>query len=554
MKAEDATLQAILNSPNQYVIPVFQRYYSWSKENWETLWTDITELLDPDQPSRAHFMGSLVFVPEPLLPNKVPAFQIIDGQQRMTTLSLLLCALRDLSHSRNFDTLAEEITKTFLVHPYKHGREQFRVYPRQRDRAQYMAAVTDPDSINATGPIGDAVRYFYDRIAELPESHTEEGLREFFGILKARLEFVHITLQGENPYRIFRSLNSTGVDLSEGDLIRNFMFMHVSLDKQDDFDDELWKPLEARFEDLEGKISTSLLSNFFRDFLMRTGQYVPPTATFQIFERTYDSGSFKADALARELAHHAALYDIIRGVNPHPHNAVNAALKKLRQLDSSTTYPLLLNLMLKVEQGIMNEDDLLTSIEMLAGFILRRFICGEQSRAYGRWFVSACANIGNNPLPGLAAFLANKGFPNNATFKARFTHANIYGSRYGRSILETLELTFPDKERASLANASIEHIMPQTLTEAWRTDLGLEEAERIHAEWLNTIGNLTLTAYNSELQNDSFADKSEEYAKSHINLTRQIAQDYTTWTETDILDRGQRLAERAAKVWVGPEA
>lgn len=226
-------------------------------------------------------------------------------------------------------------------------------------------------------------------------------------------------------------------------------------------------------------------------------------------------------------------------------------LGKLRQLESSTTYPLLLNRAIRAAQGHITQAQLAHAIDLVASFILRRFVCGEQSRPYGRWFVSACAGLANDSIEEVRAFLVGKGFPDDARFKSQFVHANLYGSRYGRAVLEDLEMAIPDKERATLANATIEHIMPQTLTTEWHEDLGLE-AERIHAEWLNTPGNLTLSAYNSELQNKPFADKFKEYEQSNINLTRQIA-DYATWTEPDIQDRGQRLAEVAAKVWIGPD-
>lgn len=327
MKAEDATLQAILNSPNQYVIPVFQRYYSWDRENWESLWNDVAELLEPDQATGTLFLGSLVFVPEPLFPNRVPAFQVIDGQQRMITLSLLLCALRNLAKAQKLETLQQEIAETFLIHRFRKGREHFRVYPRQRDRQQYLDAIMSATQ-KVGGQIGAALDYFTRQIEEMNGANSEEGLREVFNTIQARLQFVHITLQGENPYRIFRSLNSTGVDLSEGDLIRNFMFMHVPVHEQDEFDDTLWKPLERRFEDGSGKINTWLFSSFFRDFLMKEGQYVPPTATFQTFETVYEHSAFDPHEVARDLTGNANLYDMIRGVIPYPDENVNMALGK----------------------------------------------------------------------------------------------------------------------------------------------------------------------------------------------------------------------------------
>lgn len=549
MKATNLNLQGVLNSANQYVIPVFQRFYSWGESDWKRLWEDIIEIQGPDHPTHSHFMGSLVFVPEKLYPDRVPAFQVIDGQQRLITLTLLLCALRDTAQKHGFDMLAAEITQTYLVHPFKKGSEYFRVYPRQRDRGDYMAAI-DQKGL-AAGRAGEALAYFTQQIATLPDATTEDGLRAFFDLLKASIDLVTITLEGENPYRIFKSLNSTGVDLSEADLIRNFIFMHVPIADQDAFDDSYWVPLEKHFEKSDKSLDGNALSAFFRDYLMRTGRYVPPAGTFQAFETRYHNGFVPVD-LVQELARCAISYDKIRGLLQHPDSHANNALRKLRQLESSTAYPLVLNLMERVETGTMSITDLVQAVELLSGFILRRFVCGESSRAYGRLFVAVCNELGDDALAGLRTSLAKRGFPDDTRFTTTLIRFPLYGSRYTRSILETLERYHEHKEPADLTLAQIEHIMPQTLSNEWLVDLG-PDAPAIHAAWLHTLGNLTLSAYNPELQNHAFRVKREEYKNSNIIMTRRLAE-RTTWDAQAIEERGQRLAELAAKVWVGPDA
>ncbi len=551
MKASDITFHSVLNGPNQYVIPVFQRYYSWDKDNWEQLWTDLTELLEPENANRAHFMGSLVLVPQqPMLPDKVPAYQVIDGQQRMITLSLLLCAIRDVAKDSQPE-LSEEVTQTLLIHPFKKDRERFRVYPRQRDREHYISAIEG--QALPVGRIRDALDYFRDKVRGLSESDTQCDLQTFLELLRSRLDFVYITLEGENPYRIFRSLNSTGVDLSEADLIRNFVFMHVPVEEQDNFDDTAWKPLERHFEDSLGILNGAVMSSFFRDFLMRAGHYASPTATFDAFDETYGKTQFSPTDLAAELRRHSVMYDFIRGMARHPDTAINDALAKLGQLESSTTYPLLLNLMRQVQDQTMTSNDFVTAVELLSGFIMRRFICGGSSRGYGRWFVAACRDLEEtadvNPVTRLQGILLTRGFPDDERFKSSFLRFSLYSSRYGRSVLEALELAHPHKERGDVALAQIEHVMPQTLSQAWKADLG-EEASRVHSEWLNSIGNLTLSAYNPEMSNNPFAEKRQEYAKSNIVLTRQLAE-HSSWGEAEIAERGRRLAAVASNIWRG---
>jgi hypothetical protein len=506
------------------------------------------EIQSPDHPTHSHFMGSLVYVADTHYPERVPAYQVIDGQQRLITLTLLLCALRDQALKHGFDTLAAEITNTFLVHAYRKGSEHFRVFPRQRDRGDFLAAV-DRNGV-ASGSIGDALGYFAAQIASRPGADTEDGLRAFFNLVTSNIDLVTITLEGENPYRIFKSLNSTGVDLSEADLIRNFIFMHVSIDRQDDFDDRLWRPVEHHFDNQDGTLDGVTLSAFLRDYLMRDGKYVAPTGTFQAFETRFRD-SISPDDLAGELDRYASFYDVIRGRQSHPDASANTALKMLRQLESSTTYPLLLNLMDRVDAGAMATFDFAQAVQLLAGFILRRFICGESSRAYGRLFVSACASLGDDPLEGLRAFLVSRGYPGDTRFTTALVRFPLYDSRYSRSILETLERHHPHREPADLTRAQIEHIMPQKLTDAWKADLG-PDAETIHGAWLHTLGNLTLSAYNPELYNNPFADKREEYARSNITMTRRLAE-HTTWNAGTIEERGRRLADLAAQIWIGPE-
>ena len=556
MQAAKQTLQQTLGGQNRYVVPVFQRYYSWGKPNWEQLWDDIVEMIDPIEGNHRHFMGALVFVPEKHFSHRLPVYHIIDGQQRMVTLSLLLCALRNAATGVGFEKLASEIEGTYLVHQFKTSEEHFRIYPRQRDRQDYLSAVTRENT--PTGNTGEVLTYFRDRIGELFQSAPEENLRAFYEQLVSGLEFVHISLEEDNPYKIFRSLNSTGMDLSEADLIRNFVFMHVPVADQDDFDDKSWMPMEDHFEGVDGKLDAKLLSRFFRDYLMRSGQYVAPAATFESFEHTYEQDSFKPNDLVCDLKGHVPFYDIIRGLLSHSDPQVESALKKLRELDSSTTYPLLLNLMDRVAKDHMNNAELAESVEFLAGFILRRFACGDSSRAYGRWFVSACKELGETPLLNLKSFLQSKGFPGDTRFIEQLTRLNVYDSRYGRSILEYLERGQPygtdgkpHKEQVDLSSAQIEHIMPQTLSAAWKQELG-PQAERIYATWLNTVGNLTLSAYNPELYNHPFAEKREEYEKSKISLTRDLA-NIDKWTEQEMEERGHRLAQMASQIWTGPE-
>ncbi len=412
MKADNISLQGILNSPNRYLIPVFQRYYSWGRKEWGQLWENIVELYEgvDDQP---HFMGALVFVPDGYAHHTMPTYLVIDGQQRLVTLSLLMAALRNLARSHKFTTLAGEINDTYLMHPYKTGTEHYRVYPRQRDRDEYVSVLEHRSYRGTRGKITDGLIYFVRNIETLlGKDFSEADIRAFFELIKNQLEFVYITLDEENPYRIFKSLNSTGMNLSEADLIRNFMLMSVGTDTaaQDAFDDAYWRPLERKFEDEAGQLNSREFSIFFRDFLMSNGRYIPLSSTFFHFERRYGGADFQPAALALELQNVAQLYNIIRGFEAHAKKDINRALHHLRLLNSSGTYPLVLNLLLRVQDGTMSTADFVAAVESLRKFVHQLFEGDEAPRmsSLNRWFVQACKALGKKPLSDLTAYLKAK--------------------------------------------------------------------------------------------------------------------------------------------------
>jgi hypothetical protein len=551
MKAGELTLLGTLTAQQQYIIPIFQRYYRWDRKEWDQLWADICELRQKE--GKRHFMGALVFVPDKNMSYTYPTFQVIDGQQRLITFTLLLAALRNVCSTAGQDELASEITNSVLVHQYKKGPERFRVFPRQRDRQDFM------DAVSGTGTpghrIGKALHYFSEAITETTSAEGE-ALRLFYNLLLGSLEFVHINLGGENPYKIFRSLNYDGVDLTSADLIRNFVFMHVPIEKQDDFDAGLWTPLESHFLSEKKEIDTKAVSGFLRDFLMMSGDHITPADTFEAFEDKYKAG-FNPTELTKQLAADAELYDQITGATPHPDGGIEATLAKLRQLDSSTAYPLVLKLIGSMRAQQISSGEFIECIEFLSGFIFRRYICGETSRPYSKWFVAACKEVsGEHPRDSLEQFLIDRGFPGDGRFEAALSRFPLYSGKYAFEVLWQLEKSFGNKEAPNPEEATIEHIMPQTLSKEWREDLGTD-ARQIQGEWVDTLGNLTFSGYNTGLSNKRFAVKLEGigdtpgYRKSNFELTKMLTSN-TKWGAEEIENRGEELAERASSIWRGP--
>jgi hypothetical protein len=548
MKADSYSLRATLYTGRQYSIPIFQRYYSWEKKDWEQLWVDIMTLRDPNGAVRSHFLGPVVFVPELVPHGNVNIYHIIDGQQRLLTVSIVLCALRNVASEFNLDSLVKEIEDIYLTNQHTTDFTKYKVYPRQRDRAPFVAMLAGERNI--PGRIGEALSYFSSRIRALPESDTEGELRSLFLALQNGLEFVHIYLTGENPYQIFKSLNSKGVPLSKADLIRNFIFMNMVPEEHDDFAASLWNPLETIFADNLGNLSARSFEAFFRDFLMMKGGYVGKDDTFEVFETRYMAPDFDPRPLTKQLLRLADFYATIRGWKNHPSRAVNSALAKLRSLETSTSYPLILNLFDNADQHLITEAELVHSLELLSGFVLRRLVGGYDSRGYGRFFANVANNLRHHSLSDLHFWEPNYLFPDDNQFRRQFLRYDLYNSKYARVILAALEHSYKHKEPAELTTLQVEHIMPQNLNSHWRQELG-DEAARIHSEWLHTPGNLTLTGYNPELSDRPFSTKREQYANSNIVLTRNISSQ-PQWTEAEIEERGKELAERATRIWISP--
>lgn len=545
MKAAIHSLGQVLYSPNQYVIPVFQRHYRWEQPQWQRLWDSLQDIQQLGKTGN-HFMGFLVYVvgstPQP---GQLTRYHLIDGQQRLTTLSLLLAAIRNVARGVGDEDLASEIHDDYLVHPRRKGEQRYRLLPKEQDQVSYIAVVEG--KAVAPGRMAQAVSFFEG----LLQAMETDGLRHLFDVVCQRLEFMGATLESENAYSIFKSLNSTGVPLSQADLIRNFVFMHVEPEDQDEFDSECWNPLEARFLSPEGKLDEDRFARFFRDLLMSSGQYVQPKLTFEVFEARYEATGFSPVKLARALAMRADQYAVISGAEKDGSAAVTAALARLNDLESSTTWPLVLSLFQQRDEGQIDDDALAKAIGMLAGFILRRFVAGESSRGYGRMFVRAIDVHANELLEALEQYLLARGWPHDERFIEAFVRFPLYRRGYYREVLTTLERARGHKEPADLARAQVEHVMPQTLGQSWIDDLG-EDVERVHDEWLHTPGNLTLSAYNQEVGNQAFTVKRMRFMDSNISLTRDISK-HVRWTEREIEQRAQRMAEDAAGIWIGPE-
>ncbi len=546
MKAIDRRLRELLYSGDQYVVPAFQRYYKWEREDWRKLWDDIDTLYS-EEPGGSHFMGSMVCMAAPQVPGVVPAYMLIDGQQRIVTLSLMLSAIRDIAKSRNDNKLAEEIQEQFLIHKYKKEGERYRVFVRLRDRGVYNSIIDeDFDSLtDFESRIYSSYDYFKVKIKSEREDGTHYDLRSLFTTISDRLGFVLITLEGDPPFKIFKSLNSTGAPLEESDLIRNYVFTNVGLKEADEFDRVHWNPIENVFRKNDS-IDSKQLTDFIRDFLISQGGYVRTDEITDSFERAFPPDKFDPLKLAEQLKGSAALYSVIIGRQPHEDARIEEALQDLRELDAGTSNPLVLKLLRMRSSNELTADDTVSTLNHLRGFILRRYVCDYGSRTYGKWFAAATGELshGTNALLG---YLKEKGWPDDAEFTETLLKFNLYQSNYGHFLLACIERAMGNGEAVDMRKTTVEHVMPQSLSADWKSMLG-SDYEAVHKKWKDTIGNLTLAGHNGDPGNIPFEEKKKMYAQSSFKMNACFA-DRDKWTGAQIESRGREMAGVAAKIF-----
>lgn len=539
MKASETKLLPLIEGTKQYVVPMFQRSYSWHKKHWEVLWQDLTELCEMENP-RSHFIGSIVTMPSVSVPEGVTKYLLIDGQQRLTTIFILLALLRDIAIQQGQPELAAEIDNTLLVNPYKKDSDYYKLLPTQIDRDHFRALIQS-ESGSHVNQMVDAYNYYDKKLRQ-----TGTDIQQLKGVITSNLSVVSIVLDLEdNPYLVFESLNAKGEPLSQADLIRNYFFMRIHVDEQEEIYARYWKPMQHALG--------SSLTEFIRHYLMKNGTVIKQNDVYISLKELVRDG----DALEclQDLARFATYYDKFL----HPANESHAELRRrlirLNRMELTVSYPFLLICYDNFDAGRLALADFIDILDIIENFIIRRFICNILTTGLNRTFPALHSQVMAKKMPsfveGLKVVLQAQNYPRDAEFAARFKDAKLYGvgDRLTRAklILETIEETFGHKEQVAFSDLTVEHVMPQTLTEWWQNHLG-EDWGITHDLWLHTIGNLTLTAYNSELSNDTFLEKHNRLSKSHLEINKYFTEKHT-WNKDDIEQRASYLAHVALNIW-----
>ncbi len=539
MQAKETKLQDIIEGTKQYVIPLFQRTYSWTDKEWEILWKDLIELCEADNP-RTHFIGSIVSMPTISVPEGISKFLLIDGQQRLTTIFLILTLLRNKARDRQNQDFANEINDTLLVNPYKKDNDYFKLMPTQVDRETYKNFIngkpTDTDN-----QLKKAYSFFEKKLRQIQFEH--EKLKK---IITSYFSIVSIVLDvDDNPYLVFESLNAKGRPLTQADLIRNYFFMRIHVDKQDDIYNSFWQPMQTALE--------ANLTEYIRHYLMRSGTIIKQNDVYYALKEKVKTAN--AIDYLKELKNYSVYYQRLIYPKFEPDKDLEKYFNRLNRIEVTTAYPLLLNLYAYYVDDKIRKIDFITILKILENYLIRRFVCNIPTNQLNKIFQSVFSQLikqyPDNLVEGIKMILQSKGYPKDNEFHSRFTVAKFYGAGdrliKAKLILESLEEHLAHKETVQFDNLTIEHVMPQTLSEWWQNHLG-ENWEKTHEILLHTIGNLTLTAYNQEMSNDDFPTKKQIYAESHFGLNKYFSQ-CSSWVQIEIEKRAEALAQQALEIW-----
>ncbi|MEG0451025.1 MAG: DUF262 and DUF1524 domain-containing protein [Lysinibacillus sp.] len=557
MKASENNFLKFLSGMKQFLIPIYQRKYSWQDEQCEQLWHDIIQAADN---STGHFVGSVVYIEREIYTvSAVPQLLVIDGQQRLTTISLLLLALSKRLTADNI-TLNDNITGKKIKNYYLVNNDEedtdlyYRLILTDFDDSFYKALLNNTPFDDEENRIIENYLMFEEKIDALDASELAklyEGL--------SRLLVVDIALERgkDNPQLIFESLNSTGLDLSQTDLIRNYLLMDLEPKEQNKLYLNYWSKIEKRFN---SNNDTKLFDRFMRDYLTIKTEKIPNIHNiYKDFKSYVLEENIAVAGLLEELEFYSKCYLAITYQKDMSNKQIQKHLLNITKLKVDVSYPFILEAYADLLRAKMTENEFIMLLKLIESYVLRRSICNVATNGLNKAFVTLLKEVDKDTYieSFKVALVTKKGssrYPNDAEFIREFKTRNMYKMRNLRYLLEQIE-NFNRKEPISIADFTIEHVMPQNenISNEWQNELGPDYLT-VHQTYLHTIGNLTLTAYNPSLSDKPFALKKSTdkgFLKSPLFLNESIAQS-NLWNKTSIENRAELLVQKALTIWSFP--
>ncbi|MCQ2258635.1 MAG: DUF262 domain-containing HNH endonuclease family protein [Bacteroidaceae bacterium] len=554
--SEDRIVELLDGAKKHFIIPVYQRNYSWKKDHCKQLYDDLVRIVKEDKAT--HFFGSIVSSSV-----SINDIIIIDGQQRITTISILIIAIinaiKNGEITTDNETLVEELETEYIVNKFNKDENKIKLRPFRNDSEAYKKIIYSTESeYIENSPVTINYRYFYNRLLE-----NEVSVDDLYQAIQ-KLTIINIELgKDDDAQLIFESLNSTGMDLSEADKIRNFILMRVDTEKQEKYYDTYWNKIET--------YTGSDIDLFVRDYLTIETKNIANLKKLYFAFKEYANQQSDPKVMLSKMLGYAEIYRDMRAGKVGT-TLSNRIMNHLNLLEASYADTFIMTLVNKYKNGELSKDELERILHVIEVYVFRRMMCDMPSNALGKIFPildkrieslkgDTGAKYSDVLIYQLESYSQTGSFPKDDVFKEGFIKKDCYHMRkicrmYLFDRLENQDSKEVNDVVSNMEenNYTVEHIMPQTLTPHWKEVLG-EESERIHDEWQHTIANLTLTAYNSEYSNLPFSRKKtvdNGFEASGLRLNQALLK-YEQWTETEMKARQKDLLDIAMKLWPYPE-
>lgn len=560
MEATQAQLLSLLDGKKQFSIPIYQRTYSWKFTQCQQLFDDIIRVGN-DYNEISHFIGSIVYFKPSNSPiTSVPELLVIDGQQRLTTVSLILLALvHFLRENKDIileDETWEEIMETYLINKHRKDDSKFKLLLTRKDKNTFTKLIDEIEVDEIKADEKYSKRIIENYLFFKGKFHAKNVQAVYHGIKKLIIVDVILEKDKDNPQLIFESLNSTGLDLSQADLIRNYILMGQPQELQTVFYEKYWHPMEQSFGE-----NINNLAWFIRDYLTMKEASIPKISlvyeTYKDFLKS--KNGFKSIEEAIKSLHKYAKFYVRIALLKEQDPDIIKKLKEITKLKIDTSYPFLIAVYGDYEEEQITKEEFIEIISLVSNYVFRRAICGIPTNSLNKTFATLYKQIKRETyLESVkAAFILMDGyrrFPTDAEFIKELQVKDVYNFRSRNYLLESLE-NWKRKELVNAENYTIEHILPQNpnLSQQWKDELG-ENWQSIKDKFLHTLGNLTLTGYNSELSDKPFSNKKTipgGFNSSPLFLNESV-REIDNWNKAAILERASVLAERACSIWERP--
>ena len=559
MKAVEAKLLEFLRKSPQFIIPIYQRTYSWGISECQQLWEDIIRT-GSNEKIYAHFIGSIVYIQQGIYSvSATSPLLVIDGQQRLTTISLILEALaRRVGNSEPIDGFsAKKIRHYYLLNPLEDAEKAFKLILTQTDKDSLLALLKERNwPSNNSLRIKENFEFFEEKIKAL--GNELDVLCD--GLSKLMIVDLSLTHDVDNPQLIFESMNSTGRELSQADLIRNYILMGLQPNHQTRLYQEYWRPMELSF----GQVAyDEHFDGFMRHYLtIKTGK-IPRIRdvykAFKAYSKEPEISDLGVDELVKDI-YLFSTYFCAMALGKEKDKGLAEAFRDLRDLKVDVAYPFLLELYHDYKNGSLTKQELIEVVRLVESYVFRRVVCNIPPNSLNKTFATFGRFLRKEKY--VESVKANfqllpsyRRFPNDNEFERDIKVRDLYNFRSRSYWLRRLE-NYRRKEVVVVPEYTIEHIMPQNenLSLAWQNDLG-PDWKTVQKTWLHTLGNLTLTGYNPEYSDRPFCEKrlmEGGFKDSPLQLNKDV-KETEIWNEKAINRRADRLAKIATKVWIMPD-